>query len=87
MEYNQIFYPARFAVGPNSVNELAAFAEKEDFHRALVVTDGGLISSSVMAAVVNVLKEANIHYDMFSDVIPNPSVEIVDAAAAAYQNY
>ena len=87
MDCNQIFYPARFAVGPNSVKELASFAEKEDFHRALVVTDSGLASSSVMVAVVNVLKEAGIHYDMFCDVIPNPSVEIVDAVADAYKKY
>ncbi|MBQ1252240.1 MAG: iron-containing alcohol dehydrogenase [Firmicutes bacterium] len=87
MEYNQIFYPARFAVGQGSIKEIAAFAEKEGFSRALIVTDGGLVSSSVMAAVVNVLKEAGISYDVFSDVIPNPTVEIVDAAAAAYHKY
>lgn len=87
MEYQQIFYPARFAVGPHSVEEIAAFAEREGFHRALVVTDEGLASSSVMTAVRRVLEAADIRYEIFSEVTPNPSAELVDQAAAAYGQY
>lgn len=87
MEYNQIFYPARFAVGPHSVKEVTAFAEKENLNRALVITDQTLVSSSVMCAVRNILDEAGLLYEIFCDVIPNPTEEIVDAAAAAYAKY
>lgn len=87
MEYHSIFYPARFVVGAHCLQEIAAFAEEKELHYALVVTDSGLAVSSVMAAVCRVLEDAGIRYEVFFDVIPNPSAEIADGAATAYRQY
>lgn len=87
MEYREIFYPAHFAVGSGSVKAVAAFAEKENLHHALIVTDAGLAVSSVLSAVTGLLSETGIQYDIFAEVLPNPTVEMVDAVAAAYAEY
>lgn len=84
MEYNEIFYPNRFAIGPGSVKALVSFAEKEDVHHGLIVTDEGLAKSSVLRAVTRVLEDTGLKYELFAEVKPNPSEAVVNAAAEVY---
>ena len=87
MEYSELFYPSRFAVGPGSVKALASFIEKEDLRRGLIVTDGNLAGSAVMRAVTAVLDGVGLKYDFFTEVISNPSVAVADAAVKAYNDH
>lgn len=84
MDYTQIFYPPRFAVGPDSVKAMRDYIDKENFRRCLVVTDKNLAGSSVFRKVTEQLDEAAASYCVFSEVIPNPNPEIFDRAAAVY---
>lgn len=85
MEYSELFYPGRFAVGPGSVKALASFIDKENLSHGLIVTDAFLASSPVMRAVTAVLDGIGLKYDFFTGVISNPSVSMVDAAAEAFK--
>lgn len=87
MEYSELFYPNRFAVGPGSVKALASFVEKEDLRHGLIVTDGNLAGSAVMRAVTAVLDGVGLKYDFFTEVISNPSVAVADAAVKAYNDH
>lgn len=84
MDYTELFYPPRFAVGPGSIQAIADFIKEANLTCALLVTDAFLASSPVTAAVTEVLKKAGIPYYIFDRVISNPDAAVVDAAAALY---
>ncbi|MEM7767489.1 MAG: iron-containing alcohol dehydrogenase [Pseudomonadota bacterium] len=50
-------------------------------HAALVVTDRNLHASGVLAPVIDALRTANIHVDVFDGVEPNPTDKNVEAGA------
>ena len=53
--------------------------------KALVVTDPGLIKFGVAKMVTDVLDEAGIRYEIFSDVKPNPTVSNVRNGIEAFK--
>ena len=53
--------------------------------KALVVTDPGLIKFGVAKMVTDVLDEAGIKYEIFSDVKPNPTVTNVTNGIEAFR--
>lgn len=50
-------------------------------HSALIVTDKNLHASGVIAPVIDALKTANIHVDVFDGVEPNPTDKNVEKGA------
>ena len=56
------------------------------FKKAFVVTDKDLIKFGVADKVFEVLKNANIAYEVYSDVKANPTVTNVKNGVAAYKN-
>lgn len=60
--------------GPGARKELPGVVERLGFKKALVVTDKGLIKFGVAKQVTDVMDEAGIAYEIFSDVKPNPTV-------------
>ena len=71
--------------GPGARKELPAVIERLGKNKALVVTDAGLVKFGVAKMVTDVLDEANIPYEIFSDVKPNPTVSNVLAGIEAYK--
>ena len=73
--------------GPGARKELPGVVARLGFKKALVVTDKGLVKFGVAKMVTDVLEEAGIAYEMYSEVKPNPTVTNVkmgvDAFAAA----
>ena len=73
--------------GPGARKELPGVVSRLGFKKALVVTDKGLVKFGVAKMVTDVLDEAGIAYEMYSEVKPNPTVTNVkmgvEAVAAA----
>ncbi len=69
--------------GPGARKELPGVVERLGFKKALVVTDKGLIKFGVAKMVTDVLDEAKIPYEIFDEVIPNPTVTNVQNGVAA----
>jgi alcohol dehydrogenase len=82
MNYSELFYPPRMAVGPGSIESIIYFASEENLTNALIVTDARLANSPIMTAVTDVLKKAGVLYVIFDEVVPDPNVDIVDKVAA-----
>ena len=53
--------------------------------RAFVVTDPVLAANGTAARVTDLLDEAGITWEVFSDVVPNPPIEKVQAGLAAFR--
>lgn len=52
--------------------------------KPMVVTDPGLMDAGVTPKVLKVLEDANVPYDLFAKVEPNPSVNTVNAIYGQY---
>ncbi len=70
--------------GPGARQVLPKEIFRLGLHKAFVVTDKDLIKYGVAEKVLDVLKKADIEYEVFSDIKPNPTVANVKAGVAAY---
>ncbi|WP_289870359.1 lactaldehyde reductase [uncultured Duncaniella sp.] len=71
--------------GPGARKELPEVVKRLGKSKALIVTDAGLVKFGVAKMVTDVLDEAAIPYEIFSDVKPNPTVTNVKNGIEAYK--
>lgn len=71
--------------GPGARKELPEIVNRLCKTKAFVVTDAGLIKFGVAKMVTDVLDEAGIPYEIFSDVKPNPTVKNVKDGIEAFK--
>lgn len=70
--------------GPGARKELPEVVNRLGLKKALVVTDKGLVKFGVAKMVTDVLDEANIPYEVYSEVKPNPTVTNVKMGVDAF---
>lgn len=70
--------------GPGARKELPGVVARLGFKKALVVTDKGLVKFGVAKMVTDVLEEAGIAYELYSEVKPNPTVTNVKMGVEAF---
>ncbi len=70
--------------GAGARKELPAVVERLGFKKALVVTDKDLVKFGVCKMVTDVMDEAGIPYEIYSDVVPNPTVTNVKNGVKAF---
>lgn len=71
--------------GPGARKELPEVVKRLGKEKAFIVTDAGLVKFGVAKMVTDVLDEAGIPYEIFSDVKPNPTVTNVKNGIEAYK--
>lgn len=71
--------------GPGARKVLPEVVARLGKSKALVVTDAGLVKFGVAGKVTEILDANNIHYEVFSDVKPNPTVTNVKNGIAAFK--
>ena len=72
-----------YGAGCRSV--IADEIKKRGYKKAMLITDKDLVKFGVAAKVEDVLKGANIPYEVFSDIKPNPTIKNVLDALAAFK--
>ena len=73
-----------YGAGCRSV--IADEIKKRGFQKVMLITDKDLVKFGVAAKVEEVLKGAEIPYEIFSDIKPNPTIKNVLDALAAFEN-
>ena len=71
--------------GKGAIKEIATEIKARGFKKAFVCSDPDLIKFNVTKKVTDVLDEAKISYDVFSDIKPNPTIENVQNGVAAFK--
>ena len=71
--------------GKGAIQEIAPEIQARGFEKAFVCSDPDLIKFGVTKKVIDVLEAANIPYDIFSDIKPNPTIENVQNGVAAFK--
>lgn len=73
-----IYYvPSINLMGAGCLSDLGATVNDLGFKKAFVVTDNFLMSNGVANKVLNVLEEYGISYEVYSEVVPNPTCKNV----------
>lgn len=70
--------------GPGARQVLPQEVKRLGMHKAFVATDKDLIKFGVADKVLDVLRQANIPYEIFSEIKPNPTVSNVKAGVEAF---
>ena len=71
--------------GAGAIAAIATEIQARGFKKALVASDPDLIKFGVTKKVTDVLDNAGIAYEIFSDIKPNPTIENVQAGVAAFK--
>ncbi len=71
--------------GSGAIGAIAAEAKARGFKKALVCSDPDLIRLGISKKVFDILDDASLSYDVFSDIKPNPTVENVQAGVEQFK--
>ena len=71
--------------GAGAVKEIVTEAKASGFTKAFVASDPDLVKFGVTAKVTDLLDEANIPYEIYSNIQPNPPIENVTAGVEAFK--
>ena len=71
--------------GAGAIQEISGEAKSRKFEKAFVCSDPDLIKFGVTKKVLDVLDNAQLAYEVYSDIKPNPSIENVQTGVEAYK--
>ena len=71
--------------GAGAIGEIATEAKGRGFAKAFVCSDPDLIKFGVTKKVLDVLEGANLAYEVYSNIKPNPTVENVKTGVEAFK--
>ena len=71
--------------GAGAIKEIPGEVARRGLHKAFVCSDPDLVKFRVTDKVLNVLKESNLDYELYSDIKPNPTIENVQTGVAAFK--
>ena len=76
MVYRMIFNQTAY-FGRGAIKEIPAAAKAHGFTKAFIVTDPVLLKTGTVDKVTQVLESADLPYEVFDNVQPNPPVECI----------
>ena len=71
--------------GAGAIQSIVTEAVNRGFKKAFVCSDPDLVKFGVSAKVTNLLDEAGLAYELYSDIKPNPTIENVQSGVAAFK--
>lgn len=71
--------------GAGAINAIPDEVKARGFKKVFVASDPDLIKFEVTKKVTDILDNASIEYEIFSDIKPNPTIENVQAGVEAYK--
>ena len=83
--YNRFVLNETSYHGAAAVKAVAEEITARGFKKAFVASDPDLIKFGVAKKVTDVLDEAGIAYEMFSEIKPNPTIQNVQSGVAAFK--
>ena len=81
MNHFQFQTVANIVSGLGSIQELSSILAQKNYKKALIVTDSGMIQHSLHLALLKILEQINLNYEVYSDVQADPAEHIVLSAS------
>jgi len=80
------FLPWRQPELLNSLGRLPDLIKTQHIHHVLIVTDKGILSIGLLDPLTKGLEEKEIKYTIYSDTVPNPTIENIEEALKLYHS-
>ena len=77
--------PTEMKHGLGAIKTLGDEAKALGMKRPMIVTDQGIVKAGLLDRAIEPLKAANLGYLVFSQVVPNPPIALVDDGAELYR--
>jgi alcohol dehydrogenase len=74
----QFRMPARVKFGVGISKDIAEICSEFDAKKVFIVTDSMIIKTTILDSIKESFKKANIPYEIYSDIVPDPAIEVVD---------
>ncbi|TDI59124.1 MAG: iron-containing alcohol dehydrogenase, partial [Alphaproteobacteria bacterium] len=74
--------PQLMYIGGDALASIGDCLAKLDMRNPLIVTDPFMAQSGKIKALTDQLDEAGLHYRVFSDTVPEPTTDVIDAGVA-----
>ena len=71
--------------GAGAIKEIATEVKARGFKKAFVCSDPDLLKFGVTKKVTDILDEAGLAYEIYSDIKANPTIENVQTGVAAFK--
>ena len=71
--------------GAGAIKEIAGEVKTRGFKKAFVCSDPDLVKFGVTKKVTDVLDDAGLAYELYSNIKPNPTIENVQTGVAAFK--
>lgn len=78
--------PSKVYGGKGSIDQLKEILEKEQVKKAMIFTYGSILASGLGDLVFTRLQEAGVAYEVFDELVPEPTVKDVEKMMAAVEN-
>lgn len=72
--------------GAGAIKEIVTEAKARGFKRAFVCSDPDLVKFKVSTKVTDLLDEAGLDYELYSNIKPNPTIENVQTGVQAFKD-
>ena len=79
-------FPTQIVAGASRIGELAIHCRERSLSKPLIVTDSGLAALQMFEELCCVLKEADLDYEVFSNIQANPNQGCVSRGVEAYRS-
>lgn len=71
--------------GAGAINDIVTEVQSRGLKKAFICSDPDLVKFGVTKKVTDVLDKANLIYELYSDIKPNPTIENVQTGVEAYK--
>ena len=71
--------------GAGAIGDMVNLIAAKPWGKALIITDGHLVKMGLLDSLFSALDEHELSYELFDEVFPNPTEELVQKGFAAYQ--
>lgn len=79
--------PARVRMGIGLSADIGRILKEEyGYKKVFIATDKGIVGAGIIAKIEEGLKAGDLEYVVYDELIPDPTIEIVDEAAAVLRN-
>lgn len=86
MTMSSYIWPGQIHLGHGAAARVGTEARADGATHVFVIADPGVAAAGLLAPVLASLVAAELPHTLYTEVVPNPSAESVDAAAAAYRD-
>lgn len=83
----EMSYPTKVVFGAGALQRVPAQVERLKMKKPLVVTDAGVVKAGLAERLYEVLRKANVAYEVFDKVEPNPTEKDAFDGVEAYRKH